>query len=571
MSQTRYQILGTIGVGASSRVDKARDTLIDRPVVLKTFAHGFGSAELQKQFLREAQILGRLSHPNIISIYDLGTNDDGSAYLVTEYVPGKTLDAVLALKSPVPLARAGVWAGDLANALSRAHKAGIIHGDVKPANIFVTDDGQIKLGDFGIARFATQVSGAASLIGTPAYLSPEQIKGEMQDHRSDIFSVGIVLYQLATGVRPFDGSSVAAVCAQIVAMQPPAPSRHNPALPPEFDRIVMRCLAKDPADRYASGEALAASLYPFARSKPEPAPHRLHFSWFKGPLRPAEGWILAATVAAALAAIPAAHSFYRAHHPTEGPSRSAELSVPSELAAAPHEPAPGFDPPVRNESAPRTFAGRETAETSSAAQRSPGKRGSRPAPGPDAATGRETALGIADPSRATAADASTATAFSNQPARSISRGAPAAARAASLAIEISSAIDGATLAVFADQQLVATASLSVTRHSESLHLDRSLSAGPHEFRVALYRQDQTLQIAKQGLAELEPGSSNRLTVHVLRRAKMLVKHNADLDILWPAASSSRSDSAKPDAGSAAPETRSKPAAPLIATSVPSSR
>src|SRR5215510_110868 len=313
MSQNRYQVLGTIGAGASSRVDKAHDTLIDRTVVLKTFATGFASPELQREFLREAQILGRLSHPNIISIYDLGTNEDGSAYLVTEFVPGKTLDAVMAEKGPVPIARAGVWAGDLASALSRAHKAGVIHGDVKPANIFVTDDGQIKLGDFGIARFATQVSGAARLIGTPAYLSPEQIKGQTQDHRSDIFSVGIVLYELTTGVRPFDGTSVAAVCAQIVARQPPPPSHYNRALPAEFDRIVMRCLAKSPADRYASGESLAASLYPFARSKPEPAPHRLHFSWFKGPLRPAEGWILAATVAAALAAIPAAHSFYRAH------------------------------------------------------------------------------------------------------------------------------------------------------------------------------------------------------------------------------------------------------------------
>src|SRR5215470_4890819 len=349
MSQNRYQVLGTIGAGASSRVDKAHDTLIDRTVVLKTFATGFASPELQREFLREAQILGRLSHPNIISIYDLGCNEDGGAYLVTEYVPGKTLDAVMAEKGPVPVARAGVWAGDLASALSRAHKAGVIHGDVKPANIFVTDEGQIKLGDFGIARFATQVSGAASLVGTPAYLSPEQIKGETQDHRSDIFSVGIVLYQLTTGVRPFDGSSVAAVCAQIVAKQPPPPSRYNPALPAEFDRIVMRCLAKNPADRYASGESLAASLYPFARSKPEPVRQRLNFSWLNGPLRPAEGWILAATVAAALAAIPAAHSFYRAHHPAEGASRSAERSVPSPVAAAPNERAPRFNPPVRNQ------------------------------------------------------------------------------------------------------------------------------------------------------------------------------------------------------------------------------
>jgi serine/threonine protein kinase len=572
MSDTRYLILGTIGVGASSRVDKARDTLIDRTVVLKTFAQGFGSADLQKQFLREAQILGRLSHPNIISIYDLGTNDDGSAYLVTEFVPGKTLDAVLALKGPVPLARAGIWAGDLANALGRAHKAGIIHGDVKPANIFVTDDGQIKLGDFGIARFATQVSGAASLIGTPAYLSPEQIKGEMQDHRSDIFSVGIVLYQLATGVRPFDGSSVAAVCAQIVAMQPVAPSRHNPALPPEFDRIVMRCLAKDPADRYASGEALAASLYPFARSKPEPAPHRLHFSWLKGALRPAEGWILALTLAAALAAIPAADSFYRAHPLREGASRSTEPSVPSPVAAAANARAPGLDPPVGKESLPRTSTGREAAETSSQPPWPRGKRDLRPAPGASRAAGAGgAALGTADFSLPTAAAASTPTASANQPSRSQSRSAPAAARAASLEIEISSAIDSATLAVFADQQLLATAPLSVTRAGESLYLDRSLAAGPHEFRVALYRQDHTLQMAKEGLAELRPGSSNRLTVHVLRRAKMLVKQNAQLDILWPAPSLSPGDSATPDAKSAGSEARSKPAAPLVANSVPSSR
>src|SRR5262249_38598954 len=171
---------------------------------------------------------------------------------------------------------------------------------------------------------------------------------------------------------------------------------HNPAWPPEFDRIVMRCLAKDPADRYASGEALAASLYPFARSKPEPALHRLHFSWFKGPLRPAEGWILAATVAGALVAIPAAHSFYRAHHPALSASRSAELSVPSPVAA-PNERAPRFNRPVRNESAPRASTGRETAESSSAAERLRGKAGSRSAPGSDRAA-REAALPTADPS-----------------------------------------------------------------------------------------------------------------------------------------------------------------------------
>jgi serine/threonine protein kinase len=560
MSQTRYQTLGTIGVGASSRVDRAHDTLIDRTVVLKTLATGFGSPELQKQFLREAQILGRLSHPNIISIYDLGTNEDGSAYLVTEYVPGKTLDVVLAEKGPVPLARAGVWAGDLASALSRAHKAGVIHGDVKPANIFVTDDGQIKLGDFGIARFATQVSGAASLVGTPAYLSPEQIKGDAQDHRSDIFSVGIVLYQLTTGVRPFDGSSVAAVCAQIVAKQPALPSHHNPTLPPEFDRIVMRCLAKNPADRYASGESLAASLYPFARNKPQPHPHRLDFSWFQRPLGPADKWIYGGAVAAALLAIPAVDGLY---------SRQRQLSISHpnsgilSAATAPVTPPLEFVPSLGNAAAPPKTArikmpgatqisAAKPAVSRAAITRSPREIAGQPE-NPGASPAERTIPAAVPPGQKTAPPVlrSTSTATGR-----------AASPTASLGIEISSAIDGATLAIFVDQRLLATSPLSVTRTGESLHLDRLLPAGPHEFRIALYRQDKTLQIEKQALAELQSGVANLLAIHVVRRSKMLVKRNANLDILWPSSTTPNS---------AFDHAPSKTSIPLVANSVAASR
>jgi serine/threonine protein kinase len=575
MSQTRYEILGTIGAGASSRVDKAHDTLIDRTVVLKTFATGFGSPELQKEFLREAQILGRLSHPNIISIYDLGTNEDGSAYLVTEYVPGKTLEAVMAESGRIPLARAGVWAGDLASALSRAHKAGVIHGDVKPANVFVTDDGQIKLGDFGIARFATQVSGAASLVGTPAYLSPEQIKGETQDHRSDIFSVGIVLYQLTTGVRPFDGSSVAAVCAQIVAKQPAPPSRYNPELPPEFDRIVMRCLAKNPADRYASGESLAASLYPFARNKPEPVPHRFHFSWFKGALRPAEAWLFVGTVAAALAAIPVGNNFYREHHrqPSGGETTQVSAGTPAAVPSA-GPPVVNFSSPAAEESARSESAARKTAEAA-APEPPAAKTGSPPASGsPLAAAPRETARRFPASSGAEA-PTRTLPASGSKPTSPLSRSAPgsprAAAPAASLGIEIFSAIDGATLAVFVDQQLLATSALSITRPGETVRLDRPLPAGPHEFRVALYRQDKTLQIEKQGLAELEPGPSNQLTVKVVRRSKMLVKRNADLDILWPSAGRSLQSGPDPAPRPVPGGQARKGSTPLVAASAPSSQ
>ncbi len=280
----RYEIIGTLGTGASSRVEKARDSMIGRTVAVKTFVHGFGSGDLQSQFLREAQIIGRLTHPCIVSLYDVGTNADGLPYLVMEYVEGKTLERVLDA-GPLPLGRAALWAVDLASALARAHQCKIIHGDVKPANVLITNEGQLKLGDFGIARFATQMSGSGSVLGTPAYLSPEQILGHKQDTRSDLFSLGIILYQMTTGVRPFDGTSVGAVCGQIVSADPPPPSHHNPALPPAFDHIVMRCLAKDPTRRYADAEALGTSLYSFAHSKPLLMPPPASSFWLKRPMQ----------------------------------------------------------------------------------------------------------------------------------------------------------------------------------------------------------------------------------------------------------------------------------------------
>ena len=258
MTQTRYEIVSTIGVGTTSRVDKAHDTLIDRTVAMKTFGHGFGSEELQKQFMREAQILGRLSHPNIVSIYDLGTNEDGSAYLVMEFVPGKTLESVMAAQGALPLARVGVWAGDLANALHRAHRASIVHGDVKPANIFVTDEGHIKLGDFGIARYGD----AAFRHGKAGRNSGLSLAGANQGRNPGPpvghFFAGHHFVSDGDGVRPFDGSSVTAVCAQIgsgraasaLAAQSTIAKRirpHRDALPGErserpirFGRVVGR-------------------------------------------------------------------------------------------------------------------------------------------------------------------------------------------------------------------------------------------------------------------------------------------------------------------------------------------
>jgi serine/threonine protein kinase len=547
MTQTRYEIVSTIGVGATSRVDKAHDTLIDRTVALKTFGHGFGSEELQKQFMREAQILGRLSHPNIVSIYDLGTNPDGSAYLVTEFVPGKTLESVMATQGALPLSRIGVWAGDLANALNRAHRAGIIHGDVKPANIFVTEDGHIKLGDFGIARFATQISGTGKLVGTPAYLSPEQIKGGSQDHRSDIFSLGIILYQLATGVRPFDGSSVAAVCAQIVAAEPLPPSHHNPELPKEFDRVVMRCLAKDPNARYASGESLAASLYPFARSKPEATPNRFDFSWWKRPLSPRDTWIAAGTVSAALLAVLATHQWNQARAAglSEATADSAIVSVPVPVSIPGNPPVQSSS--LQSEPAISSASAGLKEQSSSPEQKQRAilprtkKNEHEGKPLQSSSKGAGAKLGpVSSPVPVAGANGNSHSA--TVPGNSLLPvGATHSAASAQipLSIEIASAIDGETLAVYADQHLVATSSLSITSSGATLHLERLLAAGPHEFRVALYHPDQSLHLERGGLAEIQAGSANVLSIKVIRRAKMLVKHDAALEILWPGALAGR--------------------------------
>jgi len=285
----RYQALESIGSGTTSRVDKARDNVIGRTVALKTFIYAFGE-DLEQQFLREAQIVGQLSHPAVVQLYDVGIDERGAPYLVMEYIAGETLQRHLE-SSTLTIQRACAWAVELAGALATAHRAGIVHGDVKPGNIFINPENKVRLGDFGIARLTTQLSLTGRVVGTPAYMAPEQIESELQDHRSDQFSFGVVFYQMLTGVRPFDGKSVGAVCAQILNNPPVPPSHHNPAVPPELDRVVARCLAKNPHDRFASCEELAKSLHPFTRSRPRiPASAMKKHSWWSAPAGHRDVW-----------------------------------------------------------------------------------------------------------------------------------------------------------------------------------------------------------------------------------------------------------------------------------------
>ena len=302
----RYEILENLGCGATCRVDKARDTVIGRTVALKTFLQGFGKNS-EQQFLQEAQTVGRLSHASIAQLYDVGNDGSGTPFLVMEFVSGKNLEHMLA-HSPIPFASAAVWTADLASALAYAHRAGIIHGDVKPGNIRVTEDDKVKLVDFGVARFASQVSGSDHVLGTPAYLSPEQIEGQKQDGRSDLFSLGILLYEMITGVRPFAGNSLGEVCAQILTANPVPPSKLHPRLPAAFDRILARCLAKNPDNRYQSGNDLARALYLVARcgDKLSAQPNRPY--WFMRPAHPRDLLAIASAVLLIASVVTAAGS-----------------------------------------------------------------------------------------------------------------------------------------------------------------------------------------------------------------------------------------------------------------------
>jgi len=263
----RYQILDTIGIGANSRVVRAFDPMIARTVAIKLFPTALAAGEGRERFLKEARVVGQISHSSIVALHDMGIDETSSTpYLVMEYLEGQPLERMLD-KGSIPFPRACAWVAEVALALGVAHRKGIIHGDVKPANILIGDDGRIKLTDFGMARLASRDAKDTPLLGTPAYWCPEQILGKPQDARSDIFSLGVVLYEMITGNRPFDADSLQGVCARIMSSTPLPPSQTNPSLPAGLNTLVLSCLEKDPLLRRAAAQDLADELFPFARHK----------------------------------------------------------------------------------------------------------------------------------------------------------------------------------------------------------------------------------------------------------------------------------------------------------------
>lgn len=263
----RYQVVEIVGTGAKSKVARGFDPLIGRTVAIKLLSSDLARGDVRKRFLQEARVVGQLSHPSIVSLHDMGIEESTQTpYLIMEYLEGPALDQLLQ-KGAMPYPKACAWVAEVAMALSMAHRKGIIHGDVKPANILTTVDGHVKLTDFGMARLASRDSMNSPLLGTPAYWCPEQIIGKPQDARSDLFSLGIVLYEMVTGRRPFDAQTLPAICERVLSASPLPPSHANSSLPISLDQVVAACLAKDPGARISSGEELANLLYPLARRK----------------------------------------------------------------------------------------------------------------------------------------------------------------------------------------------------------------------------------------------------------------------------------------------------------------
>ncbi|MEW5975742.1 MAG: serine/threonine-protein kinase [Acidobacteriota bacterium] len=263
----RYRIRSVLGRGAMGTVFCARDPLIDRTVAIKTINVPPGVSPEQQndyrlRFLREARAAGKLSHPNLVTIHDVGEAEDTQAlYLVMEYLDGQTLEQLLADPSSTPTEQKLKWLKQVAEALDYAHSQGIVHRDIKPANIIVTSQGQAIVTDFGIAKLdATQHTRPGETVGTPSYMSPEQVLGGEVDGRSDLFSLGIILYRMLSGERPFKGDNATSVAFQIAYQDPVRITELNPALDPRLNWILDCALAKDPVQRYQRGQEFADDL-----------------------------------------------------------------------------------------------------------------------------------------------------------------------------------------------------------------------------------------------------------------------------------------------------------------------
>jgi serine/threonine-protein kinase len=271
----RYEIRQELGRGMMGVVYLADDPVLGRPIALKTIQLAFVAPETEREaferrFLGEARVAARLAHPGIVVVHDVGRDPDtGTLYIALEYLRGSTLAEVTASGAPLPWQEALGITARLARALHHAHAQGVIHRDVKPANVMLLPSGEVKVMDFGIAKVPQQdLTAAGQFFGTPLYMSPEQARGDPVDGRSDLFAAGAVAYRLLTGRAAFAAENVTAILSRVLLERPRAPSTLVPGIAEEVDYVVGRALSKDPADRYPDGETMAEDIDDVLQGRP---------------------------------------------------------------------------------------------------------------------------------------------------------------------------------------------------------------------------------------------------------------------------------------------------------------
>ncbi len=275
MNYGRYSLVKELGKGSMGVVYLAHDPDIDRPLALKVLRPDrVTSEDFVQRFLKEARAVGRLSHPGIVTVYDVG-QDHGTIYIAMELIEGQPLNEIMRERR-LTLPEILEFGVHLAEILDYAHSRGIVHRDIKPPNILMTLDGKIKITDFGIARIedtaAEQQTRLGEVLGTPVYMSPEQTSGQTVDGRTDLYSLGVILYELVTGSRPYTGETLAALFRAITETIPTAPLTLQPEIPPGLSEVIMRCLKKDPDERFGSGAELSQALNTVLGAPPEEAP-----------------------------------------------------------------------------------------------------------------------------------------------------------------------------------------------------------------------------------------------------------------------------------------------------------
>src|SRR5919205_2600613 len=258
----RYQLEQKIGEGGMARVYRGRDLRLNRQVAIKVLhSHYASDTNFLQRFHHEAQAAANLRHPNIVDVYDVGQDGD-THYIVMEYVPGSDLKALIMRNGALPIDQAVYTAECVANGLEAAHRIGMVHRDIKPQNIIVGEQGQVKITDFGIAKssLSTAMTETGVTFGTADYISPEQARGQPATPRSDIYSLGVTLYETLTGRLPFTGDSSIAVAMQHVSADPPPPRMYNPRIPPQLESLVLRAMSKEPDGRPTTAREFARQL-----------------------------------------------------------------------------------------------------------------------------------------------------------------------------------------------------------------------------------------------------------------------------------------------------------------------